>query len=129
MLTLKLSTLTKPELPEIPLGLLSTTGNTVEAKLAGARAVLPLPTPTAKDDNLTALMDALSGVEQFCSKARKLADQTQEHQLNYKRRAELAEAEKTHLEHEANRLRAQLESLEQRVPRWVRRLFGATPTV
>ena len=126
MLTMNLSTLTKPELPDFPVGLLSTPPTAAATKTTAPARTLPNPTP--KDDNLTALVEALRNVEQLCCEARRLADSTQEQQLDYRRRAEQAEADKTHLEHEMNRLRAELEALEQRVPRWVRRIFGAIKT-
>lgn len=124
MLKMTLPSLTQPELPPVILGLLSTPGNATAPKTTAA-AVLTTP-KKPKDDTLAALEQALQGMETLFKEARRLAGDAQEQQVDYRRRAEQAEAEKTHLEQEANRLRAQVQALEQRVPRWVRRIFGAT---
>jgi hypothetical protein len=111
-------------------------GGTTGLSSAGTDLVFGLRTPaiTSRQPGapsttaLATLLQNLEGVEEFFHNARRLTADAVEQQIELKRRAERAETEKARLEAELLQLRSQLESVDK-VPRWVRRVFGATPAL
>lgn len=81
--------------------------------------------PASQPRSLDKLMDTLAEVDRLFQDAYKLARFSREHESDLHSRLERAEMEQRRCQQEADHWRTQYQSLEKRVPWFVRRLFGA----
>jgi len=88
--------------------------------------VTQLRTPaTAEAMPLTALRDTLSEVERACDKLRVLTVQAESHGDELRERADRAEEARRWLEAENKELHERLQRMEERIPKWMRKMLGA----
>jgi hypothetical protein len=85
---------------------------------------LPAP-PAQQTKNLDKLMEALAEVDRLFQDAYKIARRVREDDSDLEARLERAELEQRRCQQEAEHWRHQYASLENRIPWFVRRLFGA----
>lgn len=74
---------------------------------------------------LASLRNTLSEVERACDQLRTLTVQAESHGEELRERAERAEEARRWLEQENKELHARLQRVEEKVPKWVRKLLGA----
>ena len=74
---------------------------------------------------LASLRDTLTEVERACDQLRTLSVQAESHGEELRERAERAEEARKWLEQENKELHERLQRMEEKVPKWVRKLLGA----
>jgi hypothetical protein len=118
MMDMTLPALTKPELNDYVVTLSPSSRAPVPHGEASAANPLRM-------NALASLVERLKSVETLFREAQVATSDAHEQQVEFQRRVEKAEADKVRLEIEVAQLRGQLEAVG-RVPRWVRRVFGAS---